>query len=131
METWITFICGGIVAVGVTLTVWSKIRETRVNQRGWRVSLGIDAIRYQEKFDGSNWQSISIKPELKGREGSVSGALVRSADSWKSAYPEWARHRRDEIVARLRSEFPRMSVTELPNHPAEPASPKPEVHRNV
>jgi hypothetical protein len=118
MEIWITYLAGAVVAIGVTLTLWSKNREWRQNRRGWRVSLGIDAIRYVEKTHESMWESISIKPMLEGREGSVSGAILRSAEDWKSTYPDWARDRRDEIIKRLRSEFPYLALSEEPNRVA-------------
>ena len=50
METWLTYSCAVVVFVGVTLTLWSKIRQARENSRGWRTSIDTWGIRYEESI---------------------------------------------------------------------------------
>lgn len=69
----------------------------------WRVGhQGRDQIFYEERLDGA-WQRIVIDGEmLMGRPHHV--IYFASPESWHR-YPEWARHRRDEIIARIKSQF--------------------------
>lgn len=71
--------------------------------RGWRVGhRGRDEMDYEELRDG-RWERIPISGEmLMGRAHHV--IYFASPRAWL-AYPDWARHRRDEIVARVKSEF--------------------------
>jgi len=71
--------------------------------RGWRVGhQGRDEMYYEERIDGV-WQRIRISGEmLMGRAHHV--IYFASPPAW-AQYPEWARHRRDEIIARIKSEF--------------------------
>lgn len=71
--------------------------------RGWRVGhTGRDQMYYEEKRDGG-WQRIEISGEmLTGRAHHV--ICFRSHEHWLE-YPDWARHRREEIIARIKSEF--------------------------
>jgi hypothetical protein len=71
--------------------------------RGWRVGhRGRDFMCYEEWRDGA-WQRIDIDGEmLMGRAHHV--IYFRSPEQWQS-YPEWARHRREEIIARIKFEF--------------------------
>jgi hypothetical protein len=73
------------------------------DRRGWRVGhRGRDMMFYEEKMKGT-WQRIDIDGEmLLGRAHHV--IYFPSAERWQS-YPAWARHRRDEIMARIKSEF--------------------------
>lgn len=58
---------------------------------------------YYEEFHDNSWKRIEIDGEmLTGRAHHV--IYFDSAERWQS-YPEWARGRRDEIVARIKSEF--------------------------
>ena len=72
-------------------------------QRGWRTGhLGRDRLYYEERRGGA-WQRIEIDGEmLMGRPHHV--IHVPSPERWRAG-PEWARGRRDEILARIRSEF--------------------------
>jgi hypothetical protein len=74
-----------------------------VSGRDWRVGhTGRDMMYYEELRDGT-WQRLSIDGEmLMGRAHHV--IYFASPERWQS-YPEWARHRRDEIMARIQSEF--------------------------
>jgi hypothetical protein len=57
---------------------------------------------YEELHDGA-WERIDIDGEmLMGRAHHV--IYFASPDAWR-AYPAWARDRRDEIIARITSEF--------------------------
>ena len=71
--------------------------------RGWRVGhRGRDQMFYEEKIGGV-WQRLEIDGEmLTGRAHHV--IYFASAEVWRG-YPEWARERRDEIVARVKSVF--------------------------
>lgn len=58
---------------------------------------------YYEEFREGTWQRIEIDGEmLCGRAHHV--IYFASAERWRS-YPDWARIRRDEIIARITSEF--------------------------
>jgi hypothetical protein len=69
----------------------------------WRVGhAGRDRMYYEERRDGA-WQRIPIDGEmLMGRAHHV--IYFASPEQWQQ-YPEWARHRRDEIIARIQSAF--------------------------
>lgn len=71
--------------------------------RGWRVGhRGRDLMFYEEKVAGV-WQRLEIDGEmLTGRAHHV--IYFASPEVWRG-YPEWARERRDEIVARVKSVF--------------------------
>ena len=57
---------------------------------------------YEEKIDGA-WQRIDIDGEmLMGRAHHV--IYFAPAERWQS-YPDWARHRRGEIIQRIKSQF--------------------------
>lgn len=87
---------------GPTLPISMKWPRSE-KSRGWRVGhRGRDFMYYQEWREGG-WQHIDIDGEmLMGRAHHV--IYFRSPEHWQS-YPEWARHRRDEIIARIKSEF--------------------------
>lgn len=69
----------------------------------WRVGhRGRDDLFYEERHRG-RWRRIEIPGEmLTGRAHHV--VYVPGPERWR-AYPDWARDRRDEIVARIRSEL--------------------------
>lgn len=71
--------------------------------RGWRVGHeGRDMMYYEEKHDGA-WRRVEVSGEmLLGRAHHV--IYFRPPERWLE-YPEWARHRREEIIARIKSEF--------------------------
>ncbi len=73
------------------------------DQRHWRVGHhGRDMMYYEENISGT-WQRIDIDGEmLMGRAHHV--IYFASAERWQS-YPEWARDRRAEIIARIKGEF--------------------------
>lgn len=69
----------------------------------WRVGhSGRDMMYYEEHHNGE-WQRISIDGEmLTGRAHHV--IYFADEETWQR-YPEWARHRREEIIARIKSSF--------------------------
>jgi hypothetical protein len=69
----------------------------------WRVGhQGRDQMFYEECHGGA-WQRITIDGEmLTGRAHHV--IYFASPENWLR-YPDWARHRRDEIIARIKSHF--------------------------
>ena len=71
--------------------------------RGWRVGhRGRDMMYYEEKIAGA-WHRIDLDGEmLMGRAHHV--IYFATPERWQ-AYPEWARHRRSEIILRIKSEF--------------------------
>ena len=73
-------------------------------KRGWHVArLGRDQMCYEE-FIGGKTRRIMIDGEmLVGRPRHV--IYFASPDEWRKKYPDWARDRRDEIIARIKSEF--------------------------
>jgi hypothetical protein len=73
------------------------------DQKNWRVGhRGRDMMYYEEKISG-NWQRIDISGEmLMGPAHHV--IYFASEEAWQH-YPEWARHRRGEIIARIVREF--------------------------
>lgn len=81
----------------------SALFAGQASGRTWRVGhFGRDMMYYEEKAGGA-WRRIDIDGEmLTGRAHHV--IYFASAEAWQ-AYPEWARGRRDEIVARIKSEF--------------------------
>ena len=72
--------------------------------RKWRVGhQGRDAMYYEE-LDHGEWRRLSIDGEmLVGRAHHV--IYFGSIEEWKRM-PEWARGRRDEIIARIKRAFP-------------------------
>ena len=77
--------------------------EDRGVARGWRVGhRGRDQMVYEEHREG-RWQWVVLDGEMQmGRAHHV--IYFASAETWLR-YPEWARHRRDEIIARIKSQF--------------------------
>jgi hypothetical protein len=72
-------------------------------RRGWRVGhQGRDRMYYEELRDGA-WERLAIDGEmLMGRAHHV--IYFASPEQWLR-YPAWARDRRNEIIARITSEF--------------------------
>ena len=107
----------GVVLIGKLLTrpVRSELRLSRPvapvspppaapSPAGdWRVGhRGRDGMYYEE-LHGGTWQRLDIDGEmLTGRAHHV--IYFASPEAWQR-YPEWAHHRREEIIARIKSEF--------------------------
>jgi hypothetical protein len=90
-------------------------------ERTWRVGhRGRDGIYYEEQH-GGDWQRIDIDGEmLTGRAHHV--IYFASPEAWQR-YPEWARHRREEIIARIKSEFQPPDYEYEGGGSAQPANP--------
>ena len=100
----------GVVLVARLLIGFPRTAAPAVSQladhpqeREWRVGhRGRDGMYYEEQHGGT-WQCIDIDGEmLTGRAHHV--IYFASPEAWQR-YPEWARHRREEIIARIKSEF--------------------------
>jgi len=73
------------------------------HRRGWRVGhRGRDQMYYEERHGGS-WDRIEISGEML--MGPAHHVIYFATPSQWLQYPVWARHRRDEIIARIKSEF--------------------------
>ena len=70
----------------------------------WRAGhIGRDLMYYEEFHDGG-WQRLTIDGEMQlGPQHHI--IYFSSHETWKS-YPEWARDRRDQIIARIKIAFP-------------------------
>lgn len=93
-------------------------------ERGWRVGhRGRDLMVYEEWRDGA-WQRIDISGEML--IGDAHHAIYFASPQRWLEYPEWARHRRDEIMARIKSAFRPPDYTYADDQPptggASPAS---------
>lgn len=72
-------------------------------KRGWRVGHRGRDVMYYEEFHDGQWRQIDLDGEmLVGRAHHV--IYFASPEQWQH-YPEWARDRRDEIIARIKSDF--------------------------
>ena len=71
--------------------------------REWRVGhVGRDRMYYEEQHEGE-WRRLEFEGEMLGGRAHHAVYLA-SPERWMS-YPDWARDRRDEILARIKSEF--------------------------
>lgn len=72
--------------------------------RDWRVGhRGRDQMFYEER-DGFSWRRIEIDGEMLMSEAHHVIYFATSVQ-WLAKYPAWAQGRRDEIIARIKSEF--------------------------
>ena len=109
----VILLCTGLLVKLVSRSVRDEFRLEMPTGRGffppsmlhptWRVShRGRDMMYYEEKI-GGQWEHLDISGEmLMGRAHHV--IYFASAECWQT-YPECARHRRPEIIARIKSEF--------------------------
>lgn len=69
----------------------------------WRVGHQGRDLMYYEEFRDGQWQRLNIDGEM---QLGVAHHIIffTSAESWQR-YPEWARHRRGEIIDRIKREF--------------------------
>ncbi len=90
--------------LGCALLTALHVLRTRylLHRRGWITrGAGRDQIEYVERGN----RCITFYAELMGR-GPVSRVFTIPVTTWDLTLPEWARGRRDEIVARLKADFP-------------------------
>ena len=85
------------------MTTFSGTSNDQGTAPGWRVGReGRDGMWYEERHDGV-WQRIEVQGEmLMGRAHHV--IYFDSIERWRQ-HPAWARGRRDEIIARIKSVF--------------------------
>ena len=100
----------GVVMIARLLFGFPRTLPTRSNpsnsfapEHGWRVGhQGRDGMYYEEQHDGA-WERIDIDGEML--MGPAHHVIYFATPLEWQRYPEWARHRRDEIIARIKSEF--------------------------
>ena len=95
------------IAAGIFVVVMLLLalrRNRRELQSGWRFRrVGRDQFRYEEFRDGK-WQSIMIGGEmLMGKPRHV---IYMPTDEEWGLFPDWARDRRGEIIARIKTVYP-------------------------
>lgn len=93
------YIFGAVAIWIVIVLIRAQLHKKRDSQRGWRVGhVGRDSMYYEEFRDGA-WHRIELDGEMlvgKAHHVIYFGSLN---------FPDWARERRDEIIARIKSEF--------------------------
>ena len=98
----------GVCAAALAALLWRRgefaARPRRADRdRGWRVGhRGRDMLYYEEWRDGA-WRRLEISGELL--TGPAHHAIYFDSPQRWQTYPEWARQRRDEIIARITSEL--------------------------
>jgi hypothetical protein len=89
---------GGVVGTPPTQTARPADPE-----RGWRVGHQGRDCMYYEEWRAGTWQRLEISGELL--TGPAHHVIYFDSPRRWLEYPEWARHRRDEIIARIKEEF--------------------------
>ena len=86
-----------------SLATVAQDRRAKEVSRGWRLRcLGAGSWTYEEKR-GDSWSGF-VMPELTDYREPPHHLEVMCTARW-SEYPEWTQGRRDEILARIRSEL--------------------------
>jgi hypothetical protein len=89
-----------LVAVIVSGFIFSYFVRKRDHLRGWRMgACGRDEIYYEEKIN-DRWERIVIYAEM------LTGKAHRLIDISSIRFPDWATNREDEIVRRVKFEYP-------------------------
>jgi hypothetical protein len=95
------------------MNLFDRLFRRDAIKRGWHVGhAGRDQIYYEEFLDGKT-RRIEIDGEML--VGPVHHVIYFvSPERWQQRYPDWARDRRDEIIARVKSELaaPRYDYTD-------------------
>ena len=93
------------LAVGIVFFIAGVVikRQLLFKQRGWEIlPVGRDQIKYVEQ----GTKGIVFYAELMGR-GPVNRVIyVPNAEVWNISVPDWARGRRGEILARMKTVLP-------------------------
>ena len=91
-----------ILRLGLLAVSHALRARWRLHRRGWITrGAGRDQIEYVERGRGR----ITFYAELMGR-GPVSRVFTIPVSTWEMTAPAWARGRLEEIVARLKTDFP-------------------------
>ena len=98
------FAAAVVALLVVIVVVAARRRNRRDLKRGWRFRpAGRDQFCYQELIDGQ-WTSITIDGSLlSGRPRHV--IYMPTIEAW-GQLPAWARNRRAEIIARIKTQCP-------------------------
>jgi hypothetical protein len=117
---------GIVVIIGAVFTVRGKLKELRENRRGWRLWVQPPFFRYLERDSSGKWSSLDFKAhwEYEGHGCQLRSIQIPSAANWFTS-PECAVARREQILARLREEYPAGVdfSQEEPNQAPEPTAP--------
>ena len=99
------YLCAFVLPFAFVAGVIEVVRNRKRAEveRGWRVGhSGRDQMYYEERINRT-WHRILIDGELlMGRAHHV--IYFYSEQKWRE-YPDWARERRGEIIARIKSDF--------------------------
>ncbi len=113
---------GAVILIGGFLGIGYFRSRSRFRRLGFRViHYGRDSVRYDE-LCGGQFRSIEFGGEMEGDSPHI--IYLPSAAIWRDTAPEWAHDRRDEIIARLKSEFrePNYEYVGTPFAPPSPNS---------
>lgn len=101
--TFALIVVGSLVCLVLTLSLAAGAKTAREERRGWRLRFTASDVRYEEKKDGDGWCGIFIEAIPRGH--GIHGLRLKSATGWQSS-PAWAANRKEEIVARVKKEWP-------------------------
>ena len=112
-----------VILIGLALLAafaWSEQSRTKIaleERRGWRVVIAQDGLRYEEKKEGVLRSILFPREDF---EPGVWYCRFPSEAQWRSApHSFWGRQQ--EIIARVRAEFPDVAYAdEMPIQPPEP-----------
>ena len=86
------------------MNLFDRLFHRNAIKLGWHVGhRGRDQMYYEEFVDGAARRMMLDGEMLTGRAHHV--IYFASPEQWQREAPEWARERRDEIIARIKSEF--------------------------
>jgi hypothetical protein len=112
-----------VILIGLTVLAafsWSEQGRTKValeEQRGWRVVITQEGLRYEEKKDGALCSIVFPREDI---EPGVWYCRFPSEAQWHAG-PHSFLHRQQEIIAKVRAEFPEVAYAdEMPIQPPEP-----------
>jgi hypothetical protein len=93
-----------VLFLGLAVGVMSLRAQARFRRMGFRVyPTGRQGLTYEEVDGRGGRRQLQLGGELL--VGTPSVVYVPNANAWAHRVPDWARDRRDEIVARAMSEF--------------------------
>ena len=99
---------GAAVVIATWAAVSSGLRALRLRSRGFRVrGISRDLVAYEELRDGG-LQRLVVDGTLLVDGSRV--VYVPSEKTWTLEAPEWARERREEILARISTDIGRVEI---------------------